>query len=79
MLLDLKIIAGIASYKDFLFSLKQSNAPAFTKPSNCNLFMSLVSILLTKSCKDLNFPFFKRSFTILLIASYPTALIEPKA
>jgi len=41
--------------------------------------MSLGSTLLMKSLIDLKFPFFILSFTMLDIASEPTAFIPPNA
>ena len=53
--------------KDFLFLFKLSNAPAFTKPSNCNLFISFGFILFTKSLIDLNFPLLILSLQYLIL------------
>ena len=70
---------GIELYNDCLFLLKPSKAPAFTSPSNWSLLISFGSTLFTKSFIDSNLPFDTLSATIFDIASYPTALIPPKA
>ena len=56
-----------------------SNAPALTKPSNCNLLISLGLIRFKKSVIELNFPFLTLSSTIFDTASKPTAFIPPNA
>ena len=77
--MDLDIILGIELNNDCLLLFNLSNAPALTKPSNCNLLISLGFTLLMKSLIDLNFPFSNLSLTIFDIASDPTALIPPSA
>ena len=67
------------SYKARLLTLILSNAPALTNPSNCNLLISFGFTRFKKSLIDLNFPFLVLSLIILETASYPTALIPPKA
>ena len=62
-----------------LFEFKLSNAPALTNPSNWSLLISLGFTRFKKSLIDLNFPLFNLSLTIFDIASYPTAMIAPKA
>ena len=64
-----KIKLGIELKIACLFEFKLSNAPAFTNPSNYNLFISLGLTLFIKSLIDLNFPFNSLSSTILEIAS----------
>ena len=71
---DFKIIFGIESNKDFRLLLSTSNAPDFTRPSNCNLLIFLGFVLFIKSFIDLNSPFATLSLTIFAIASYPTFL-----
>ena len=77
--LVLVIKFGIELNSDCLLIFRLSNAPALTNPSNCNLFISFGFTLSKKSVIDLNFPFSNLSLTIFDIASYPTALIPPKA
>ena len=74
---DFKIIFGIESNKDFRLLLSTSNAPDFTRPSNCNLLIFLGFVLSIKLFIDLNSPFATLSLTIFAIASYPTFFKEP--
>ena len=72
------MIFGIELNKACLLTLNLSNAPACTRPSSCNLFISLGFTLFIKSDKFLNSPLFNLSFITLDIASNPTFLIALK-
>ena len=77
--LDFVMKFGIELNNDCLFKFILSKAPAFTKPSNCNLLISFGLTLFKKSFMELNFPFLILSSTIFETASYPTAFIAPNA
>ena len=79
MFLDFEIKFGIELNKAFLFDFKLSKAPDLTSPSNWSLFISFGFTRFKKSVIDLNLPFLDLSSIILDTASYPTALIPPRA
>ena len=64
---------------DCLLIFKLSKAPALTSPSSCNLLISFGFTRFKKSLIDLNGPLLILYLTMLETASYPTALIPPKA
>ena len=79
MFFDFVIKLGMELNKDCRLIFRLSKAPALTSPSNCNLLISFGLTRFKKSLMDLNGPLLILSWTILETASYPTALIPPKA